>query len=153
MAHELGLFDSTTYVKHRKLRHSYDLTAWSLFHWQCTLSFQFQTAPLLQTPPQTPLPDPDLNADWYTQIWLKYPSTSVLVPMQCHYTFKTRAEFSLILHAAMLQASTNESDNQVVQGGPGRILETVKKLETWYRTLPDTLLPSNIVFPSQLKLQ
>jgi hypothetical protein len=34
MAHELGLFDSTTYVKHRKLRHSYDLTAWSLFHWQ-----------------------------------------------------------------------------------------------------------------------
>jgi hypothetical protein len=72
--------------------------------------------------------------------------------MQCHYTFKTRAEFSLILHAAMLQASTNESDNQVVQGGPGRILETVEKLETWYRTLPDTLLPSNIVFPSQLKL-
>lgn len=34
IAHELGLFEPTTYIMHRKLRHSYDLTAWSLFHWQ-----------------------------------------------------------------------------------------------------------------------
>ncbi|KAF4947294.1 hypothetical protein FSARC_14011 [Fusarium sarcochroum] len=137
---------------HKKLRHSYDLTAWSLFHWQCTLSFQFQTAPLLRTPPQSPLPDPDLNPDWYGESWLKYPSTSVLVPMEYRYTFKARVEFSLILNAAMLQASTNESDNQIVRSGARRIIETVEKLEAWYRTLPGRLLPSNIVFPSQLKL-
>jgi hypothetical protein len=34
IARELGLFEPTTYIKHKKLRHSYDLTAWSLFHWQ-----------------------------------------------------------------------------------------------------------------------
>jgi hypothetical protein len=34
IAHELGLFEPTTYIMHKKLRHSYDLTAWSLFHWQ-----------------------------------------------------------------------------------------------------------------------
>ncbi|KAG7423301.1 Nitrogen assimilation transcription factor nirA [Fusarium oxysporum f. sp. raphani] len=152
IARELGLFEPTTYIKHKKLRHSYDLTAWSLFHWQCTLSLQFQTAPLLRTPPHSPLPDPDLDPDWYSEIWLKYPSTSVLVPMQYRYTFKARVEFSLILNAAMLQASTNESDNQVVQSGAGRMIETIEKLEAWYRTLPDPLLPSNIVFPSQLKL-
>ncbi|KAI3571860.1 hypothetical protein IWW34DRAFT_824616 [Fusarium oxysporum f. sp. albedinis] len=152
IAHELGLFEPTTYIMHKKLRHSYDLTAWSLFHWQCTLSFQFRTAPLLRTPPQSPLPDPDLNPDWYGESWLKYPSTSVLVPMQCRYTFKARVEFSLILNAAMLQASTNESDNQTVRSGAGRIIETVEKLEAWYHTLPDPLLPSHIVFPSQLKL-
>uniref|UniRef100_A0A0D2YES2 Uncharacterized protein n=1 Tax=Fusarium oxysporum (strain Fo5176) TaxID=660025 RepID=A0A0D2YES2_FUSOF len=73
--------------------------------------------------------------------------------MQYRYTFKARVDFSLILNAAMLQASTNESDNQVVQNGSGRIIETIEKLEAWYRTLPDPLLPSNIVFPSQLKLQ
>ncbi|KAM5528913.1 C6 transcription factor [Fusarium oxysporum f. sp. phaseoli] len=117
-----------------------------------TLSLQFQTAPLLRTPPHSPLPDPDLNPDWYSEIWLKYPSTSVLVPMQYRYTFKARVDFSLILNAAMLQASTNESDNQVVQNGAGRIIETIEKLEAWYRTLPDPLLPSYIVFPSQLKL-
>ncbi|KAM5527275.1 C6 transcription factor [Fusarium oxysporum f. sp. phaseoli] len=152
IAHELGLFEPTTYIMHKKLRHSYDLTAWSLFHWQCTLSFQFRTAPLLRTPPQSPLPDPDLNPDWYGESWLKYPSTSVLVPMQYRYTFKARVEFSLILNAAMLQASTNESDNQTVRSGAGRIIETVEKLEAWYRALPDPLLPSHIVFPSQLKL-
>ncbi|RFN43459.1 hypothetical protein FIE12Z_12303, partial [Fusarium flagelliforme] len=152
IAHELGLFEPTTYIMHKKLRHSYDLTAWSLFHWQCTLSFQFQTAPLLRTPPQSPLPDPDLNPDWYSEIWLKYPSTSVLVPMQYRYTFKARVEFSLVLNAAMLQDYTSESDIQVVRSGAGRIIETVEKLEAWYRTLPGPLLPSNIVFPSQLKL-
>ncbi|RBA09644.1 hypothetical protein FPRO05_14343 [Fusarium proliferatum] len=152
IAHELGLFEPTTYIMHKKLRHSYDLTAWSLFHWQCTLSFQFQTAPLLRTPPQSPLPDPDLNPDWYGEIWLKYPSTSMLVPMQYCYTFKARVEFSLVLNAAMLQASTNESDNQAVRSGAGRIVETVEKLEAWYRTLPGLLLPPQIVFPSQLKL-
>lgn len=73
--------------------------------------------------------------------------------MQYRYTFKARVEFSLILNAAMLQASTNESDNQVVQSGTGRIIETIENLEAWYRALPDPLLPSNIVFPSQLKLQ
>ncbi|KAG5817520.1 hypothetical protein H9Q71_001862 [Fusarium xylarioides] len=152
IAHELGLFEPPTYLKHKKLRHSYDLTAWSLFHWQCTLSLQFQTAPLLRTPPHSPLPDPDLNPDWYSETWLKYPSTSVLVPMQYRYTFKARVEFSLILNGAMLQVSTNESNNQVVQSGAGRIIETIEKLEAWYRALPDPLLPSNIVFPSQLKL-
>ncbi|KNB04814.1 hypothetical protein FOXG_16196 [Fusarium oxysporum f. sp. lycopersici 4287] len=152
IAHELGLFEPTTYIMHKKLRHSYNLTAWSLFHWQCTLSLQFQTTPLLRTPPQSPLPDPDLNPDWYGESWLKYPSTSVLVPMQYRYTFKARVEFSLILNAAMLQASTNEIDNQAVRSGAGRIIETVEKLEAWYRTLPDPLLASHIVFPSQLKL-
>ncbi|RBA09105.1 hypothetical protein FPRO05_14361, partial [Fusarium proliferatum] len=112
----------------------------------------FQTAPLLRTPPQSPLPDPDLNPDWYGEIWLKYPSTSMLVPMQYRYTFKARVEFSLVLNAAMLQTSTNESDNQAVRSGTGRIVETVEKLEAWYRTLPGPLLPSHIVFPSQLKL-
>ncbi|RFN47270.1 hypothetical protein FIE12Z_8483 [Fusarium flagelliforme] len=152
IAHGLGLFEPTTYIMHKKLRHSYNLTAWSLFHWQCTLSFQFQTAPLLRTPPQSPLPDPDLNPDWYGESWLKYPSASVLVPMQYRYTFKARVEFSLILNAAMLQASTNESDNQAVRSGAGRIIEAVEKLEAWYCTLPGPLLPSHIVFPSQLKL-
>jgi hypothetical protein len=118
-----------------------------------TLSFQFQTAPLLRTPPQSPLPDPDRDPDWYSEIWLKYPSTSVLVPMQYRYTFKAKVEFSLVLNTAMLQAYTSESDNQVVRSGTGRIIETVEKLEAWYRTLPGPLLPSNIVFPSQLKLQ
>ncbi|KAF4340966.1 nitrate assimilation regulatory nirA [Fusarium beomiforme] len=98
-----------------------------------------------------PLPDPGLDPDWYSEIWLKYPSTSVLVPMQYRYTFKARVEFSLILNAAMLQASANESDNEVVQSGAGRIIETIEKLEAWYRILPGPLLPSNIVFPSQLK--
>ncbi|KAM0553309.1 hypothetical protein ACHAPJ_007322 [Fusarium lateritium] len=35
IAHELDLFEPTTYIMNKKIRQSYDLTAWSLFHWQC----------------------------------------------------------------------------------------------------------------------
>ncbi|KAM0240719.1 hypothetical protein ACHAP5_007924 [Fusarium lateritium] len=38
MAEELGLFEPTTYIMNKKLRNSYDLTAWSLFHWQWYVS-------------------------------------------------------------------------------------------------------------------
>jgi hypothetical protein len=34
MAQELELFEPTTYIMNKKLKNSYDLTAWSLFHWQ-----------------------------------------------------------------------------------------------------------------------
>ncbi|KAJ4138388.1 hypothetical protein NW768_002212 [Fusarium equiseti] len=47
MAQELELFEPTTYIMNKKLRNSYDLTAWSLFHWQCTLSYQLMTVPVL----------------------------------------------------------------------------------------------------------
>ncbi|KAG7433056.1 hypothetical protein Forpi1262_v007154 [Fusarium oxysporum f. sp. raphani] len=50
--------------------------------------------------------------------------------------FKAKVEFSLVLNTAMLQAYTSESEQS----------------KAWYRTLPGPLLPSNIVFPSQLKL-
>jgi hypothetical protein len=73
--------------------------------------------------------------------------------MQCRYTHKARVEFSLILNTAMLQASTNKNNDEILQSGAEGIIETVQKLEAWYCTLPDLLLPSNIVFPSQLKLQ
>ncbi|KAM0203028.1 hypothetical protein ACHAPI_001198 [Fusarium lateritium] len=39
MAWELGLFESTTYIMNKKLRNSYDLTAWSLFDWQWYVSW------------------------------------------------------------------------------------------------------------------
>ncbi|KAJ4269845.1 hypothetical protein NW762_001514 [Fusarium torreyae] len=152
MAHELGLFEPTTYIMNKKLRQSYDLTAWSLFHWQCTLSYQFMTAPLLSTPPKNSVPDPERDPEWFGEIWLKYPSSSVLVPLKYSLTFKAKIEFSVVLNEAMVGTHRGHNDHHLTQDGAKSIIGITKKLETWYQTLPEPLSPSKIVFPSQLMI-
>ncbi|KAI6750893.1 hypothetical protein HG530_014343 [Fusarium avenaceum] len=152
MAQALGLFESTTYIMNKKLRNSYDLTAWSLFHWQCTLSFQLMTTPVLRTPPQSHVPDPEQDIDWFGEIWLKYPSGSALVPLQCGLTFKAKMDFSVILNEAMLDIDRDSNKDLLTQNGATRIIAITRLLDHWHHNLPESLSPTNIVFPSQLKL-
>ncbi|KAF5716035.1 nitrate assimilation regulatory nirA [Fusarium mundagurra] len=152
IAHELGLFEPTTYILNKKLRNSYDLTAWSLFHWQCTLSYQFMTQPLLKTPPKTSLPDPDRDPDWYGEIWLKYPSSSTLVPLRTGLVFRAKMSFSIVLNEVMLEIQEDSTDSYLFKHGGKKILEIAEVLDTWYKDMPEPLSPTKIVSPSQLKI-
>ncbi|KAF4997003.1 hypothetical protein FGRMN_4143 [Fusarium graminum] len=100
-----------------------------------TLSFQFMTEPLLHAPPKTAVPDLDRDPEWFGEIWLKYPSGSTLVPLR-----------------AMLGTHEHSSADFLSRHGAAGIIDITKKLEHWYHNLPEILLPSNIVFPSHLKL-
>ncbi|KAF4334289.1 nitrate assimilation regulatory nirA [Fusarium beomiforme] len=151
MAHELDLFEPTTYIKNKKLKNSYDITAWSLFHWQCTLSHQFMTVPLLKSPPQSAIPDPDRDPSWFGEIWLKFPSSSVLIPLRTGLVFKAKSDFSVVLNKCMLEIE-DAPDDYVYQNGAIKIIDVIKKLEDWYNGLPEPLSPANIVSPSQLKV-
>ncbi|KAF5596564.1 nitrate assimilation regulatory nirA [Fusarium pseudocircinatum] len=152
IAHELGLFEPTTYIMNKKLRDSYDLTAWSLFHWQCTLSCQSMTQPLLKTPPKTPLPDPDRDPGWFGEIWLKYPSSSTLVPLKIGLVFKAKMTFRVVLNEAMLEVGKDSTDSYLRQDGGRKIIEITERLDTWYKSMPEPLSPMKIVSPSQLKI-
>ncbi|KAJ9424196.1 hypothetical protein QL093DRAFT_2036068 [Fusarium oxysporum] len=152
IAHELGLFEPTTYIMNKKLRNSYDLTAWSLFHWQCTLSYQFMTQPLLKAPPKTPLPDPDRDPEWFGEIWLKYPSSSTLVPLRLGLVFKAKMSFSVVLNEAMLQVEKDSTDSYLFRNGATRIIKIAERMDTWYKAMPEPLSPTQIVSPSQLKI-
>lgn len=118
-----------------------------------TLSFQLMTTPLLQTPPKTPVPDPEHDTDWFGEIWLKYPSGSALVPLQCGVTFKAKMDFSVVLNEAMLEIDKDSNKDFLTRNGATRIIAITKRLDRWYQNLPEALSPTNIVFPSQLKLQ
>ncbi|KAM5380891.1 hypothetical protein ACJZ2D_003415 [Fusarium nematophilum] len=152
IASELGLLDGSTNIEDKRLRHSYDFTAWALFHWQCILSYQFMTVPLLTTPPKTAMPDPSQDPEWYGEIWLKYPSTDVLVPLQYRHVFKAKSDFSIILNDAIGKAYGTDN-NDLVQRGAEHVEDILKDLKAWHSTLADLLAPSTIVFPSQLKIQ
>ncbi|KAK7973482.1 hypothetical protein PG988_007616 [Apiospora saccharicola] len=56
------------------------------------------TPPLLKQPPHDPLPDPAKEAQWYGEIWLKYPSSQVLTPAYFGYGFKAKCDFRLIMN-------------------------------------------------------
>ncbi|KAF5665624.1 nitrate assimilation regulatory nirA [Fusarium denticulatum] len=152
IAHELELFEPTTYIMNKKLRNSHDLTAWSLFHWQCTLSYQYMTQPLLKTPPKTSLPDPDRDPEWFGEIWLKYPSSTTLVPLRTALVFKAKMSFSVVLNEAMLEIEKDSTDSYLFQNGGRKIIEITKRLDTWYKSMPEPLSPTEIVSPSQLKI-
>ncbi|RKL36356.1 hypothetical protein BFJ70_g7287 [Fusarium oxysporum] len=149
IAHELGLFEPTTYIMNKKLRNSYDLTAWSLFHWQC---YQFMIQPLLKAPPKTPLPDPDRDPEWFGEIWLKYPSSSTLVPLRLGLLFKAKMRFSVVLNEAMLEVEKDSTDSYLFRNGATRIIKIAERMDTWYKAMPEPLSPTQIVSPSQLKI-
>ncbi|KAL2684517.1 hypothetical protein Neosp_005595 [[Neocosmospora] mangrovei] len=152
IANELGLFDASTNIEDLRLRHSYNFTAWSLFHWQCILSYQFMTVPLLARPPMTAMPDPSNDPEWYGEIWLKYPSTEVLVPLRYRYVFKAKNDLSIILNGAIVKAFGTDDKDDLVQRGAKQVEDILRDLKAWHNTLPDLLAPSNVVFPAQLKI-
>ncbi|KAM5355044.1 hypothetical protein ACJ41O_001690 [Fusarium nematophilum] len=112
----------------------------------------FMTVPLLTTPPKTAMPDPSQDPEWYGEIWLKYPSTDVLVPLQYRHVFKAKSDFSIILNDAIGKAYGTDN-NDLVQRGAEHVEDILKDLKAWHSTLADLLAPSTIVFPSQLKIQ
>jgi hypothetical protein len=73
--------------------------------------------------------------------------------MQVGVTFQTKMNFAVVLNEAMLDYHGHSNEDDLAQSGAARIMAVVQKLESWYQTLPETLVPSKIVFPSHLKLQ
>ena len=111
------------------------------------------TIPLLARPPKTTMPDPSHDPEWYGEIWLKYPSTEILVPLQYRYVFKAKSDFSVILNGAIVKAYETSDKDDLVQRGVKQVKDILRDLKAWHNTLPDLLAPSNVVFPSQLKIQ
>src|SRR6478735_171207 len=118
-----------------------------------TLSYQFMTQPLLKAPPKTPLPDPDRDPEWFGEIWLKYPSSSTLVPLRLGLVFKAKMSFSVVLNEAMLQVEKDSTDSYLFRNGATRIIKIAERMDTWYKAMPEPLSPTQIVSPSQLKIQ
>ncbi|KAK2135748.1 hypothetical protein NOF04DRAFT_1365920 [Fusarium oxysporum II5] len=109
-------------------------------------------APLLKTPPKTPLPDPDRDPEWFSEIWLKYPSSSTLVPLRLGLVFKAKMRFSVVLNEAMLEVEKDSTDSYLFRNGATRIIKIAERMDTWYKAMPEPLSPTQIVSPSQLKI-
>jgi len=61
-------------------------------------------------------------------------------------------DFAVVLNEAMLEVHQHTPEAELARNGAARIMEVVRKLERWHESLSEVMNPSQIVFPSQLKI-
>lgn len=104
--------------------------------------------PLLKTPPDWPLPDPSIDAQFYGEVWVKYPLTHSLLPSYFGHVFRARSQFRVIMNEFCQVAFSQYSEINL-----GKAIELRARLQDWYDGLAGPLLSTTIVLPGHLQLQ
>ncbi|KAL2178768.1 uncharacterized protein P884DRAFT_284140 [Thermothelomyces heterothallicus CBS 202.75] len=125
-------------------------TAWGLFCWQALGCYHYLQPPPIKKPPETPLPDPLEQPQWYGEQWLKYPLSQSRLPTYHGYLFKAIADFWTIIND--ISVATFSPNRSPVKLPAHQISEFYNRLRAWFHNLPEPLTPKKIVLPHQLKL-
>ncbi|KAH6619763.1 hypothetical protein B0J18DRAFT_451092 [Chaetomium sp. MPI-SDFR-AT-0129] len=125
-------------------------TAWHLFYWQNISSYLYLQAPPIQTPPQTPLPDPQEQPQWYGELWVRYPMSDARFPTYHGLLFKAIADLWVIVNEILV--ATFSRPHAYAKLPETQILDFLARLRAWFHNLPEPLTPRKIVMPHQLKL-
>lgn len=104
--------------------------------------------PLVKNPPDWRLPDPSNDAQWYGEVWVKYPLSHRLFPSYFGQVLRARSQFRLIMNECCQVAYSVGSDTTL-----GKAYELLSRLKSWYDSLSGPLLPKTIVLPGHLQLQ
>jgi hypothetical protein len=107
--------------------------------------------PLIKDPPETSLPNPDQNRDWYGELWLQYPDGHALCPTNFSSFFIAKCRLLVILNRITFKFFKGEAKH--AHPSSTTIVKFITELRKWYSSLPHSLGPTEVVFPSQLKLQ
>jgi len=150
MGQGLGLFSPPTKQFTKREQDARDFTAWCIFTFQslhCLLLFE---APLMLEPPQIPLPDPNTNPDWYSEVWYRYPTGNRLCPASFAQLFYARAELRTITNDILLQCYGNRSPIRYLS--IDQACAFTHRLKAWFNKLPRVLNTKKSVLPSHLLL-
>ncbi|KAF7532797.1 hypothetical protein G7054_g7627 [Neopestalotiopsis clavispora] len=150
MAYKLDLFRDDPNIRSPRIRRARSVTAWGLFIWQTQVCFYYHRTPLLEHPPDFPLPDPNTDRSWYGEIWLLYPGKSHPLPTYLGHTMKALATFRIIQNdlGARIYCENPPSHRLKLEDA----LHFKSRFDNWFSVLGDCLSPTKIVFPIQLKI-
>lgn len=147
LAHKICLFDDSPTIVGERTRRGRAYTAWALFNWESLVAFAFMHFPLLTKPPDWDLPDPLKEAQWYGEIWLKYPLSQNLSSTYFGHIFQARCRLRVIMNEFCQAAYSKDSALTLEKAG-----ELHSQLQSWFIGLPKPLQPRTIVLPSHLQL-
>jgi hypothetical protein len=145
MAYDLNLFKSCQDIKSESMRKARIWTAWSLYAFQATTTYQSHQPPYLTEAPEDPLPS---DPAWYGGLDVRYPHSSKVVPLQLDLYVRAKCQLRHIMNALSLEA---------FGGARGLSFEQTtsfkQRFDKWFHLLPESLTSSKIVLPHHIGLQ
>jgi hypothetical protein len=113
-------------------------------------TYYYMQPPLLP-PPSYAVPNPDLDPDWYGEVWVRYCQNSVRTPTFFGHNFKETVRLRLIQAdiSKALFGKSDDTDSLLYE----QALIFKARLGAWYHALPEPLSASKIVYPGHISLQ
>ncbi|KAL7930684.1 hypothetical protein V8C35DRAFT_311950 [Trichoderma chlorosporum] len=150
IAEYLQLFHGNSHVHDKTMRHARDFTAWCLYNYDTMVNYYYFTYPTIPNPPLSALPNPASNPSWYGDFILKYPTSNTFTSLYFPHFFNAISRLRILLHTIATLLFRPDNREKLL---PSNVkLDLRLQMESWLAHLPVPLHPSNIVFPSQLKL-
>lgn len=172
MAYEIQLFQKAPEHMDADTKRVWGFTAWSLYTWQrcaptpenerdvsvsvfahtpCSVNcYYYFRLPLVRTMPESLLPDPMVNPEWYSETWVRYPLSQSRLPTYHPMLFKAKADLWAIVNEYTLFTVSRFERRELLP--PSEVLPFYKRLVAWLDNLPEPLTPRRMVLPHQLML-
>lgn len=113
-------------------------------------SYYYRRAPFVDHPPAFAAPDPDVDPDWYGEVFVRYPLSRTITRMHLGYVMKATINLRIILNdMSLLQFATKEQKALT----SAQVLAFKTRLDTLMQNLPPVLAPSRISLPCHLNVQ
>ncbi|SCO81443.1 related to nitrate assimilation regulatory protein nirA [Fusarium oxysporum] len=150
LSHRLGILEALPAELDQRQRHVYGYTAWCLYYWISIQYYTYVKPPHFHQPPQTPLPDPEKNAQWYGEVAFRYPRSRTVSSQDFANLFKARCEMVQIANQVSIRLC--QAKNEGESPSSEELLGLLDRYQYWFSKLPACLQPSHIVYPVELQL-
>ena len=119
-------------------------------HGYSTMCVHFFRQPIIDSPPEWVLPDPDVDQAFYGEVWLRYPLNNTHFPLYFGHIFKARSEYCVILNDTCRLVFPPAAERKYA---PKDIADLYGRYTKWHADLPSCLSPQRISHTAHLKLQ
>ncbi|KAF9701037.1 hypothetical protein EKO04_000295 [Ascochyta lentis] len=149
MAHNLRLFEPASVQSDSRLRRGREFTAWGLWLWQVAASYYYRRAPFIRDPPAFAAPDPDVDPDWYGELYVRYPLSPTVTPMYLGHVVKATIDLRLIVNDLSLLQFAQSKEQEL---SSEQVLDFKTRLDGLMQQLPITLAPHRISLPCHFNI-
>ncbi|KAF2633948.1 hypothetical protein BU25DRAFT_417073 [Macroventuria anomochaeta] len=166
LANEMKLWQKVPEIKNDNMRKAREFPAWGyvlchplsrqhadiplwLWLWTTMYTYYYMRPPLLP-PPDYEVPNPDLDPEWYGEVWVRYCQNSVRTPILLDHNFRETTRLRLIqadIGTAMFGKLNNADGLSYEQA-----LIFKARLGAWLHALPEPLSASKVVYPGHISL-
>lgn len=113
-------------------------------------TYYYRRAPFIPEPPAFEAPDPDLDPEWYGEVYVRYPLSSTITRMRLGHVMKATIDLRIIMNdIALAQFATHDLTGLTHR----QKVEFKQRLESLMQKLPTSLAPSKIMLPCHFNVQ